>query len=38
MEIVQYICEFFFCNFWHYLGLVFILLIICGRSIIKISK
>ena len=21
METVKYICEFFFCNFWHWLGL-----------------
>ena len=25
MEIVRYICEFFFTNFWHWLGLVFAL-------------
>lgn len=22
MEIAKYLCEFFFCNFWHWLGLV----------------
>ena len=26
MEIVKYLCEFFFCNFWHWLGL-FVMLI-----------
>lgn len=25
MEIVKYLCEFFFTNFWHWLGLVVIL-------------
>ena len=25
MEIVKYLCEFFFTNFWHWLGLVLIL-------------
>lgn len=25
MEIVKYLCEFFFTNFWHWLGLVVVL-------------
>lgn len=25
MEVVKYLCEFFFGNFWHWLGLVIIL-------------
>ena len=24
MEIVKYLCEFFFCNFWHFLGLILV--------------
>ena len=27
MEIVKYLCEFFFTNFWHWLGLVVVLCI-----------
>ena len=26
METVKYICEFFFCNFWHWLGLCLVLM------------
>ena len=25
MEIVKYLCEFFFTNFWHWLGLVILI-------------
>ena len=28
MEIVKYLCEFFFEDFWHFLGLAFLLFII----------
>ena len=28
MEITKYLCEFFFTNFWHWLGLVVILAVI----------
>ena len=28
MEIVKYLCEFFFTNFWHWLGLVVILAVV----------
>lgn len=30
METVQYLCEFFFGNFWHFLGLWFLLSSIGG--------
>lgn len=30
MEIVKYLCEFFFCHFWHFLGLVLVLEVIFG--------
>lgn len=30
MEIVKYLCEFFFCHFWHFLGLVLVLETIFG--------
>ena len=30
MEIVKYLCEFFFGNFWHYLGLIVMLETIFG--------
>lgn len=36
MEIVEYLCEFFFCNFWHWLGLLFIVAIICGTSLVRV--
>ena len=35
MEITKYLCEFFFTNFWHWLGLLFIVYSL-GR--IKIEK
>lgn len=28
MEIVKYLCEFFFTNFWHWLGLVVVLAVV----------
>ena len=33
METAKYICEFFFGNFWHWLGGLFYLCIICGVAI-----
>ena len=30
MEIVKYLCEFFFEDIWHFLGLAFLLYIIFG--------
>lgn len=38
MEIVKYICEFFFCNFWHWLGLFFIVLAIFEGGLIRNIK
>lgn len=37
MEIVKYICEFFFTNFWHWLGLLILLAVIFG-SVTKINN
>lgn len=38
MEIVKYLCEFFFCNFWHFLELLIILATIFGSTIVKVIK
>ena len=38
MEIVKYICEFFFTNFWHWLGLFFIILAIFEGGFIRYIK
>ena len=35
MEIVKYICEFFFGNFWHFLGLLLLCETIGGYSAIR---
>ncbi len=35
MEIVKYLCEFFFCNFWHFCGLVIVLAVAgCDKTVI----
>ena len=33
MNIVQYLCEFFFCHFWHWLGLTIIVGLITIKHI-----
>ena len=38
MEIVKYLCEFFFTNFWHWLGLAALLEIVFGNELIKIDS
>ena len=38
MEIVKYLCEFFFTNFWHWLGLLFIIAVIFHMPLIYIGK
>ena len=38
MEIVKYLCEFFFTNFWHWLGLLFVLAEIFGLPLIYINS
>lgn len=38
MEIVKYICEFFFTNFWHWLGLLIFLVVIFGSVTTKINN
>lgn len=30
MNVVKYLCEFFFCNFWHFCGLVIVLVEVVG--------
>lgn len=37
MEIVKYLCEFFFGNFWHWLGLVIVLCCFCNIRLIDFS-
>lgn len=38
METAKYLCEFFFCNFWHFLGLWVLLATIFGDTIVKVIK
>lgn len=38
MSVVNYLCEFFFCNFWHYLGLCLMLVLLCPWNCITINK
>ena len=37
METVKYLCEFFFGNFWHYVGLLLILALFTGTRVITIN-
>ena len=36
MEIVKYLCEFFFTNFWHFIGLLLLACAISDISVIRI--
>lgn len=38
METVKFVCEFFFCSFWHWLGLFLIVAAIFDHPIVKINK
>lgn len=38
MEIVKYLCEFFFDDIWHLLGLAALLCIIFDRTLIEIRN
>lgn len=38
MEITKFICEFFFCDFWHWLGLFLIIAAIFDHPLIEINK
>lgn len=38
MEIVKYICEFFFTDFWHWSGLLIFLVVIFGSTYIKATE
>lgn len=38
IEVVKYLCEFFFCNFWHFCGLLIVLAVAgCGKTVIDNS-
>lgn len=37
MRIIQYLCEFFFTNFWHFSGLVIVLICLCPWNAIHIN-
>lgn len=38
MNVVKYLCEFFFCNFWHYLELCLMLVLLCPWNCITLNK
>ena len=38
MGVTKYLCEFFFTNFWHWLGLVIILAIVFRFGIISLGN
>lgn len=38
MEELKFICEFFFTDFWHWLGGICYIAVISGGSVITISK
>ena len=38
MEIVKYLCEFFFTNFWHWLGLLIMLCVMFKFGIISFGN
>lgn len=38
METVQYLCEFFFGNFWHYIGLVILVGIVFRMPLINFDN
>lgn len=38
MEVTKYLCEFFFTNFWHWLGLVSILAIVFRFGILSFGN
>ena len=37
MEITKYLCEFFFTNFWHWLGLVVILAVVFRFGLVSFT-
>lgn len=38
MAIIKFLCEFFFTNFWHWLGGLCYLAVLAGTAIIKFSN
>lgn len=37
METVKFVCEFFFCNFWHWLGLLIYLAVMFRYGLITFN-
>ena len=37
METVKYLCEFFFGNFWHWLGLLVMLCVVCNIRLLTLN-
>lgn len=35
IEVVKYLCEFFFCNFWHFCGLVIVLCCLTDATLLR---
>lgn len=38
METVRFVCEFFFDDFWHWLGLFVILCVVCRSGIFSFNR
>lgn len=38
MEVTKYLCEFFFGNFWHYMGLLIIICAVSGIGLVSIGN
>ena len=38
MSVVKYLCEFFFCNFWHFVGLIVLVGLLFPRITITHTK
>lgn len=38
MEIVRYLTEFFFCNFWHWLALAVLLAVVFVRPSVRVNR
>ena len=37
MEITKYLCEFFFNDFWHWLGLTTMLCVVCNIRLLELN-
>jgi hypothetical protein len=38
MEPVKYLCDFFFTNFWHWLGLLLIVATVCSVRVVSLGS